>query len=77
MKRSKKRWAWTEAQKRKHHPFCKWNMNAPKWYCKTFHVKEKQKVQMELKKCKLGVDPDELNLYPRYNNRHIACWYWW
>ena len=76
IKQSKKRWAWTEAQKRKHHPFSKWSCGAPKWYCKTFHKKYKNIAKKSLHKVKREYDPDTLD-YRTHNHRNIAKWYWW
>lgn len=78
MKQSKKRWAWTEAQKRKH-----WSINyhgnfsggAPKWFCKIFHNSDKRRLQKYLLEVKHGADPDDVVYNPRYNNKG-AKWYW-
>ena len=79
MKRSKKRWDWTEKNLRKtrikgkrHYP-----PSAPKWYCRLFHVREKNRTKKELRKVKFGQDPDNLLIFDRSNHRHIANWYWW
>jgi len=49
--------------------------NAPKWYRKTFHVKNKNKVKAELKKAIANDDYDDLDV--GFKHRHCANWYWW
>ncbi len=78
VKQSKKRWAWTEAQKRKHRT-CGWTRygsGVPKWFCREFSQKWKNSCNANLKKVKLGEDPDNLYFYT-HNHKNIAKGYWW
>jgi len=79
MKKSKRKWARTEAKKRKD-----WSINhtsyysggAPKWFCKIFHNSDKRRLQKYLSDIEKGADPDEVFYNPRYNNKG-ANWYWY
>lgn len=78
-KQSKKRWAWTEAQKRKH--FTKSNMRccsggAPKWFCKTFRKYDKNRCKKALHELIKGADPEDFIFNPKYNESS-AKWFWW
>ena len=76
-KQSKKRWAWTEAQKRKHWSLNGWRYDSPpKWYCDVFDHTNNAIVKKAITDIKFGVDPDDVSFSPRYNN-NTAKWYWW
>ena len=78
-KQSKKRWAWTEAQKRKH-----WSVTAswryydspPRWFCKIFDNHDKRRCQKALRELKNGGDPEDFIFNPKYNGSS-AKWLWW
>jgi len=77
-KQSKKRWAWTEAQKRKH--FSK-NMRCcsggvPKWFCKTLRKHDKIRCKKVLHDLTKGADPEDFTFNPKYNESS-AKWLWW
>ena len=78
MKKSKKRWAWTKAQKRKH-----WSLrdkrkssSVPKWFCKSLDKTDKNRLRSYIQKIKKGSDPDNVVYNPKYNNKG-AKWLWW
>jgi hypothetical protein len=74
-KQSKKRWAWTEAQKRKH-----WSTQfydaPPSWFCRIIDNEDKRRCQMALRELKNGNDPEEFIFNPK-NNGSSAKWLWW
>lgn len=78
-KQSKKRWAWTEAQKRKHWSLndgSGWSIGPPSWYCRPYHRSNKVREKVYLHKIMKGLDPDELVLNPKHHHRS-AGWDWW
>jgi hypothetical protein len=78
VKQSKKRWAWTEAQKRKsRNSYHHWPKSAPSWYCKEYDNREKTFAKNQLHKVLRGYHPDDLSLWKRYSHRYSATWMWW
>lgn len=76
-KQSKKRWAWTEAQKRKHFSARCWNdKTPPSWYCNVYNRKNRNKSKRTLYKVINGWDIDYLDFSPQYHHR-CAGWFWW
>ena len=54
------------------------HQNAPKWYRKTFHTKEKFKNKRAIRKAMVsGLEDDFDNIEGNYNHKHCANWYWW
>jgi hypothetical protein len=49
--------------------------NAPKWYRKTFHVKEKNKCKRAIRKAMKNGEYDYIP--ENFNHKHCANWYWW
>jgi len=77
IKQSKKRWAWTEAQKRKHWSLNCWGYESPpNWFCKIIDNEDKRKLQIALRELENGKDPEEFIFNPR-NNGSSAKWLWW
>ena len=78
VKQSKKRWAWTEAQKRNHWSDQKynWSGGVPRWFCRILDKSDKRRCQMALRELKNGADPEEFTFNPKYNNSS-AKWLWW
>lgn len=75
-KQSKKRWAWTEAQRRKEwseNEFCR--KSPPHWFTKILDNSDKRRLQKYLKEVKWGNDPDDVFYNPKYNNSS-AKWLW-
>lgn len=76
-KQSKKRWAWTEAQKRKHFPKHRnWYSGPPNWFCKLLEKSDKSKCQKALLELKNGGDPEDFIFNPKYKGSS-AKWLWW
>ena len=75
MKRSKKRYGWTEKQIRKQRTK-QWRNTAPTWYCKFENKINKTKTKKSLHKVMLGYDIDFLE-FGKTNHRHSAGWLWW
>ena len=78
MKKSKKRWAWTETQKRKHWSdnFRHWNGGVPRWFCRFLDNADKRRCQKALLELKNGGDPEEFIFNPKYKGSS-AKWLWW
>lgn len=77
-KQSKKRWAWTEAQVRKHWSDQRhsWSGGVPRWFCKIIDNSDKRRCQMALRELKNGGDPEDFIFNPKYNGSS-AKWLWW
>lgn len=75
VKQSKKRWAWTESQKRNHYSL-KHQDSVPNWFCKFEHKENKTYVKRYLHKVKNGYDVDYLELKIK-NQDSSAGWNWW
>ena len=77
VKQSKKRWAWTEAQKRKHWTQNHWTYDSPpKWCCDKFDNANNTIVKKALKDIKFGMEPDDVEFGEKFVN-NSAKWYWW
>jgi hypothetical protein len=70
-KRSKKRWAWTTENRRKHTPVryydCK-AMTAYNNYARKFSSANKQKTKNNCKLIIIGFDPDFIDWTPKHSN---------
>jgi hypothetical protein len=76
-KQSKKRWAWTEAQVRRHWSTGKtWGSGIPRWFCRILDNHDKRRCQMALRELKNGGDPEDFVFNPKYNGSS-AKWLWW
>jgi hypothetical protein len=76
-KQSKKRWAWTEAQVRRHWSVNKkWGGGVPRWFCRIIDNHDKRRCQKALRELKHGGDPEDFIFNPKYNGRS-AQWLWW
>lgn len=76
-KRSKKRWAWTTENRRKHTPARYWDSKAMTVYNEFAHTFEKSNRRQENMNCKLVVnsnDPDSIDWTPRHSPGD-AWWY--
>jgi len=77
-KQSKKRWAWTEAQRRKHWSQSHWSRGGgvPRWFCKIIDNGDKRRCQIALRELKNGGDSENFIFNPKYNGSS-AKWLWW
>jgi hypothetical protein len=75
-KQSKKRWAWTEAQRRKHQTSNPGWYSVPKWYCRLLNKENKACEKAYLKKIMKGDDPDFVELEIK-NQASSAGYSWW
>ena len=76
VKQSKKRWAWTEAQKRKKWSLLRGRMGPPSWYCKFYHIENKTGEKQFIHKIKNGFDADYLEMKIK-NQSSSAGYSWW
>ena len=76
LKQSKKRWAWTEKQIRKHKSlkYIGW-YNPPSLYCKFLNKQNKTYEKRYLKNVELGFDLDYLEL--KIKNQQSSAGYSW
>jgi len=75
IKQSKKRWAWTEAQKRKHWSDKRFG-SVPKYFCKNLHKENKTCEKEYLQKIKRGFDSDLLELKIKNQQSSAGYIYW-
>lgn len=77
VKQSKKRWAWTKAQKRKCTPgrYSKW-LTVPRWYRRQLHKENKAVEKRALSKLKKGYEEDEIDFGPKHQ-QSSAGYSWW
>lgn len=76
VKQSKKRWAWTEAQRRKHQTSNPGWYSVPKWYCRLLHKENKSCERTYIDKIMKGEDPYIIELKIK-NQRSSAGYDWW
>lgn len=74
-KQSKKRWAWTEAQKRKDQSSSSGWQSVPTFICRIEHRENKTYVKKYLHKIKLGFDPDYEEI--KIKNQDSSAGYNW
>jgi hypothetical protein len=74
--KTKKRWSWTEKQRRRHTRgrYHHWS-NVPNHYVKKFIESNRTKEKRDVKKVMLGFDPDKIDFSPRYQKR-CARWFY-
>jgi hypothetical protein len=75
VKQSKKRWAWTESQKRKHYSLKRYE-SVPKMFIRFEHKENKTYEKIYLHKVKNGYDVDYLELKIK-NQVSSAGYNWW
>jgi hypothetical protein len=72
--RNKKRWSWTEAQRRRHLKgrYHYWN-NVPSDFVRQFNKANRTKAKKSMHKLMRGDDPDFIDFSPMYSKR-CAAW---
>lgn len=79
VKRSKKRWARTEAQGRQDN-YCKsWHhrrYHIPKWFIESFGEAYEARTKQALRDINRGYDPDDVFIETRYRAKCAAAWWW-
>lgn len=75
-KQSKKRWAWTKAQRRRHQNYKTGSNSPPSWICRVEHRENKTYVKKFLHKVINGYDADFLNIKIK-NQDSSAGYNWW
>lgn len=79
VKQSKKRWAWTESQKRRKscekYRSCSWG-SVPAFFRRDLNKQTKAKERLDVNKLMKGFAEDEIDFTPRHHPSS-AGWLWW